>query len=353
MFCRIRQVSARGTPVLPFPVCACCCFFCHLVYCTTPHIPTPATLNSAGSSNIRCDEHGASFLLSASLRHQSKAAQASTDRLPITEWWSDPCHLPIPGPVPGSGKGKQPICLGRRQNHRQPSQQPPASSKHTAHLRTAPATPPRPPPPPPGPARTHCSIITTQRHTSLRAPLQEWPPSCQVRTSAVLSTTYRCPLSSCPCAFPCEDAQRKRCSCFTLAAPAHHLAQPRSHLTPHSICPNVRRTALRLPSPPPPPQTLTFLNPAEARRPSPNTAARETATLSVNLSSNNPFRNRAVSPGLLSSSPRSFDTANNRMSRNPFLDASDFPPAPPPSKEVNGLTADIFVSALPALLTAT
>lgn len=88
------------------------------------------------------------------------------------------------------------------------------------------------------------------------------------------------------------------------------------------------------------------MNPAEARRPSPNTAARETATLSVNLSSNNPFRNRAVSPGLLSSSPRSFDTANNRMSRNPFLDASDFPPAPPPSKEVNGLTADIFVSAL-------
>jgi len=32
------------------------------------------------------------------------------------------------------------------------------------------------------------------------------------------------------------------------------------------------------------------------------------------------------------------------MSRNPFLDVSDFPPAQPTSKEVNGLTADIFVS---------
>ncbi|KAM0720542.1 hypothetical protein Q7P37_004678 [Cladosporium fusiforme] len=80
----------------------------------------------------------------------------------------------------------------------------------------------------------------------------------------------------------------------------------------------------------------------EARRPSPNTAARENATLSVNLSSNNPFRNRAVSPGLSSSSPRSFDAADNRMSRNPFLDAGDFTAAAPPSKEVNGLTADVF-----------
>jgi hypothetical protein len=32
------------------------------------------------------------------------------------------------------------------------------------------------------------------------------------------------------------------------------------------------------------------------------------------------------------------------MSRNPFLDVSEFPAAPPPSREVNGLTADIFVS---------
>ena len=58
-----------------------------------------------------------------------------------------------------------------RQNHRQPSQQSPARSKHTAHLRTAPATPPRPPPPPPpapsprprARARTTRSIIT-QKH---------------------------------------------------------------------------------------------------------------------------------------------------------------------------------------------
>lgn len=99
-----------------------------------------------------------------------------------------------------------------------------------------------------------------------------------------------------------------------------------------------------------PPRNLTrhFAGP---RRPSPNTAARENATLSVNLSSNNPFRNRAVSPGLSSSSPRSFDTADHRMSRNPFLDAGDFAPAAPPSKEVNGLTADIFVSEpFPVLL---
>jgi len=57
-----------------FLFAACCCFFCHLVYHHT-YTSTPATLNSAGSSNIRCDEHGASFLLSASLRHQSKAKQ--------------------------------------------------------------------------------------------------------------------------------------------------------------------------------------------------------------------------------------------------------------------------------------
>ena len=159
MFCRVRQVSARGTPVLPFPVCARCCSSCHLVYHTYPS--TPATSSSAGSSsNLRCDEHGASFLLSASLRHQSKAAHASTDRLPITEWWSDPCPLPIPVPVPGSGKGKQPICLGHRQNHRRPSQHSPASSKHTAHLCTAPATPPRSPPPPPPPrARTNTQTV--------------------------------------------------------------------------------------------------------------------------------------------------------------------------------------------------
>lgn len=40
------------------------------------------------------------------------------------------------------------------------------------------------------------------------------------------------------------------------------------------------------------------------------------------------------------------------MSRNPFLDVSEFPSAPP-SKEVNGLTADIFVSAPRFPFTAT
>ena len=42
---------------------------------------------------------------------KAKQRNASPDRLPITEWWSDPCRLPIPDPVslsvPGSAKGKQ------------------------------------------------------------------------------------------------------------------------------------------------------------------------------------------------------------------------------------------------------
>ncbi|OQO00898.1 hypothetical protein B0A48_13585 [Cryoendolithus antarcticus] len=66
----------------------------------------------------------------------------------------------------------------------------------------------------------------------------------------------------------------------------------------------------------------------------------------LNLSSNNPFRNRAASPAAVAStSPRSLEppaappSRDNRMSRNPFLDASELSL---PKGDVNGLTSEIF-----------
>ncbi|KAK4973925.1 hypothetical protein LTR42_005915 [Elasticomyces elasticus] len=86
--------------------------------------------------------------------------------------------------------------------------------------------------------------------------------------------------------------------------------------------------------------------PAINRQPSPN-------GLSLNLSSNNPFRNRATSPPPTTNggvpSPQLVPPPHNpqrRMSRNPFLDASEIPtaaPAPKGSNVSGGLTEDIFV----------
>ncbi|KAK4961512.1 hypothetical protein LTR10_002002 [Elasticomyces elasticus] len=85
--------------------------------------------------------------------------------------------------------------------------------------------------------------------------------------------------------------------------------------------------------------------PAINRQPSPN-------GLSLNLSSNNPFRNRATSPPPTTNggvpSPQLVPPPHNpqrRMSRNPFLDASEIPtaaPAPKGSNVSGGLTEDIF-----------
>lgn len=51
-----------------------------LLYHTASNIIKFSRRSHHNSSNIRCDEHGASLLLSASLRDQSKATQASKHR---------------------------------------------------------------------------------------------------------------------------------------------------------------------------------------------------------------------------------------------------------------------------------
>lgn len=72
--------------------------------------------------------------------------------------------------------------------------------------------------------------------------------------------------------------------------------------------------------------------------------------LSLNLKSNNPFRNRATSPSPHSatSPPPPFTSSTNRaMSKNPFLDASEVSTSPTKNEQSGGLTAGVFVS-LPA-----
>ncbi|KAI9812152.1 MAG: hypothetical protein M1827_004818 [Pycnora praestabilis] len=78
------------------------------------------------------------------------------------------------------------------------------------------------------------------------------------------------------------------------------------------------------------------------RRPSPG--------LSINLSSNNPFRNRAISPAPYQSlpSPESPRLNERPMSRNPFFDISDNnepPPRPPPKPAVGNITASNTTSS--------
>ena len=130
---------------------------------TIPHTPTPATLDSAGSSNIRCDEHGASFLLSASLRHQSKATQASKHRpaaasasggvIPVTSRLLS-LSLALGKEASNSQSASLDKTTASPHNNRQTNIPP------TYALRTAPATPPRSPPPPPprSPARTQNTV---------------------------------------------------------------------------------------------------------------------------------------------------------------------------------------------------
>ena len=155
--------------MLPFPGCACCCFsrlsaLLHLVCHTPPRQqhriqPAAAAIYTATSTVHHSCSRPASAIKAKQQRKQAPTGSPS----------------PSGGVIPVVSRflslslalGEQAI----RQNHRQPSQQSPARSKHTAHLRTAPATPPRPPPPPPpapsprprARARTTRSIIT-QKH---------------------------------------------------------------------------------------------------------------------------------------------------------------------------------------------
>jgi hypothetical protein len=84
--------------------------------------------------------------------------------------------------------------------------------------------------------------------------------------------------------------------------------------------------------------------------------------LSINLSSNNPFRNRAASPAFSSPQSADFNTAPPRpTSRNPFLDnntdlfesessrnmAAPASNASAPRIALTGNTADLFVRHLP------
>ncbi|TKA31503.1 hypothetical protein B0A54_15637 [Friedmanniomyces endolithicus] len=65
----------------------------------------------------------------------------------------------------------------------------------------------------------------------------------------------------------------------------------------------------------------------------------------LSLQSNNPFRNRAPSPSAPVGAPSSSQTTQQaRMSRNPFLDASEIPAAAPATKSnvSGGLTEDMF-----------
>ena len=86
------------------------------------------------------------------------------------------------------------------------------------------------------------------------------------------------------------------------------------------------------------------------------------AGLTLNLSSNNPFRNRAVSPGFSSGLNSPLDPPPRPVSRNPFLDASPTNIPPPigspdkmsfatdattaPRPALTGNAAELFVSHL-------
>lgn len=56
---------------------------------------------------------------------------------------------------------------------------------------------------------------------------------------------------------------------------------------------------------------------------------RPSTGLTLNLSSNNPFRNRAASPSLSDGQRSPFDPPPRPVSRNPFLDAPSAFPQPP------------------------
>lgn len=120
MFCRLcslRKVSARE--VLLFLFCACRCFFSSVTAALLLLLLVPSYyIHDIGFS--RRAQATAIYPVTSTVHHscsrpasaiKAKQRNASPDRLPITEWWSDPCRLPIPVPiclsVPGSAKGKQ------------------------------------------------------------------------------------------------------------------------------------------------------------------------------------------------------------------------------------------------------
>lgn len=72
--------------------------------------------------------------------------------------------------------------------------------------------------------------------------------------------------------------------------------------------------------------------------------------LTLNLSSNNPFRNRAVSPGFSSNHNSPLDPPPRPVSRNPFLDASPTNiPAPLVSPEKMSFGTDATAAPRSAL----
>jgi hypothetical protein len=73
--------------------------------------------------------------------------------------------------------------------------------------------------------------------------------------------------------------------------------------------------------------------------------------LTLNLSSNNPFRNRAVSPSFPSGQTSPFDAPPRPLSRNPFLDASSINsfPAPPRSPDEMSFATDATAAPRSAL----
>ncbi|TKA77016.1 hypothetical protein B0A55_01956 [Friedmanniomyces simplex] len=122
-----------------------------------------------------------------------------------------------------------------------------------------------------------------------------------------------------------------------MTRPTHAHASPVSDC-PSPKCPPIRQTSAN---------KTPFVTPAD-RQPSPSPTNNG---LTLNLSSNNPFRNRAPSPSPPTGAPSSaqqqqqqHNTQQARMSRNPFLDASEIPATAPATKGnvSSGLTEDIF-----------
>lgn len=210
--------------------------FLQLFLLREDHI-TPTANNSAGDrSNIdidSSDEHGASFLISASLRQRSKHQaptgypSASERAIPVCPWTSS-----------SSSSSSPERASPHRQNHchSQPSQQPPASQQ----THTSPTYEQRQATPPP---RCQLRHLHARAHTR-RTKQSHTPRRCNGRRRAryaVLSTTYRCPPA--PAHSLSQCVKKPNAS----AAPVSHLPLP---LTPNH---QALHTSLYLNLPKPPP----------------------------------------------------------------------------------------------------
>ena len=177
----------------------------------------------------RTVHHSCSRPASAIKAKQSK--QAPTGSPSPSEWWSDPCHLPILVPVPGSGKA---AATAPAKTTARPSQQ----TEQTHHPPTNSASNTAPPATDAASPRAHayCSIITPT-HTHTRAPCNHGRRRARY---AVLSTTYRCPPDPAHSLVKMPNAS---------AAPVSHLPLSRPRPTTHAS--RLLHTSLRLLKPPP------------------------------------------------------------------------------------------------------